>query len=174
VFEAGLAAQRVLLGKGGSTLVDLLVETPELRIAVTGPGMLFARLEFATTLSALDGCTVRRLQALAGSLSGTIHCGLIGSQPAEIAVEGRRTGGVLWIGLGPASMYESELVLATKTGETFAALIRRLLATAAPGPFLAALYPVTATGHLEHHHEGSETGEHHAPSGHGEGHHGHP
>jgi hypothetical protein len=167
VTAVELATETLLLVKGGPTLVDMLVETPEMRIAVTGPGMLFARLEFVTTLSALDGCTVRRLQALAEALEGTIHCGIVGSQPAEITVEGRRTGAVFWVGLGPANMYESDLVLRTKTGETFAALIRRLLATTATGPFLAALYPVTATGHLEHHHEVPDNGDH-------GGHHGHP
>ena len=140
------------LFKGGPTLVDLLVDVTELRITVTGPRMLFERLELVTTLSALDGCTVARLEELAGCLEGTIHCGLVGVQHAQIEVETLRSGGNLQVDLGPPSMYQSELVLRTRTGETFQALLRRLLVTNPSQPFVAALHAVTATGHLEHGH----------------------
>ncbi|SFP77247.1 hypothetical protein SAMN05660464_4196 [Geodermatophilus dictyosporus] len=139
------------LFKGGPTLLDLLVDVGELRIAVTGPRMLFEKLTLVTTLSAFDGCTVGRLRELADSLEGTVHCGLVGVQRAEIAVTAVRSGGHLEIGLGPPSMYQSELVLRTRTGETFRELLSRVLAGDAPGPFTAGLHPVTASGHLEHH-----------------------
>ena len=139
------------LFKGGPTLLDLLVDVSELRIAVTGPRMLFEKLTLVTTLSAFDGCTVGRVRELADSLEGTIHCGLIGVQQADITVNAARSGGHLEIGLGPPSMYQSELVLRTRTGETFRELLWRLLAGDSSAPFIAGLHPMTATGHLEHH-----------------------
>lgn len=143
------------LFKGGPTLLDLMVDVSELRITVNGPQMLFEKLTLVTTLSAFDGCTVERMQDLAASLEGTIHCGLVGVQRAQISVQTVRSGGHLEVGLGPPSMYQSELVLRTRTGETFRELLSRLLAGGAPDPFLAGLHAVTATGHLEHHHAGN-------------------
>jgi hypothetical protein len=163
------------LFKGGPTLIDLLVDVNELRITVTGPRMLFERLELVTTLSALDGATVQRLQELASCLEGTIHCGLVGVQHAQIQVETLRSGGSLQIDLGPPSMYQSELVLRTRTGETFRALVERLLAGDPSRPFLAGLHAVTASGHLEHGHAGNagDGGGHHPGHAGGAGH-GHP
>ncbi|MGH8906691.1 MAG: hypothetical protein ACRD0K_09285 [Egibacteraceae bacterium] len=162
-------AASTALFKGGPTLIDLLIDVTQLRIIVTGPRMLFENLELLTTLSAFEGTTVQRLRDLAGCLEATIHCGLVGIQRAEITVVTVRSGGVLRIGLGPPSMYQSEMVLRTKTGETFRALIQRLLLSdsADPAqPFFVGLHPVTATGHLEHH---QDHGAHH-----GGGDHGHP
>jgi hypothetical protein len=165
------------LFKGGPTLLDLLVDVSELRITVTGPRMLFEKLTLVTTLSAFDGCTVGRMRELADSLEGTIHCGLVGVQRADITVTAVRSGGHLEIGLGPPSMYQSELVLRTRTGETFHRLLSRLLAGDASGPFLAGLHPVTATGHLEHHfghdpdggNSGGHDSQHHHSGGHEHG-----
>ena len=154
------------LFKGGPTLIDLLVDVTELRITVTGPRMLFERLELVTTLSALDGCTVQRLQELAGCLEGTVHCGLVGVQHARIQVETLRSGGSLQVDLGPPNMYQSELVLRSRTGETFRALVQRLLASDPSRPFVAGLHAVTATGHLEHGHSGNA-----GTGGHGGHHH---
>jgi len=162
MIEPPATTSRALF-KGGPTLIDLLVDVTELRISVTGPRMLFERLELVTTLSALDGCTVRQLRELAGCLEGTIHCGLIGVQQAGIQVESLRSGGSLQIDLGPPNMYQSEPVLRTRTGETFRALVQRMLASDPSRPFVAALHAVTATGHLEHGHAGTP--------GHGGGHH---
>ncbi|RST00722.1 hypothetical protein EF910_30545 [Streptomyces sp. WAC07149] len=144
----------VVLSKGGPGLVDLLADSTELRITVTGPLMLFERLRLLTTLSPFEGCTAQRLEELAGRLEGTLHCGLTGIQEAPVTVETHRAGAVLEIGLGPASMYQSELVLHTTTAETFRALLTRLLSDDPARPFFAGLYPVPATGHLEHHHGG--------------------
>ncbi len=173
-------AASVVLFKGGATLVDLLIDVRELRVTVTGPRMLFERLELLTTLSALDGATVPRLRELAGCLEGTIHCGSIGVQRSEIAVATLRSGGVLQIDLGPPSMYQSELVLRSRTGETFRAVITRLLSDDPSRPFFAGLHPVTATGHLEHEpglHGGPAEaggGEHDPHDHEGQGGHGHP
>lgn len=139
------------LFKGGPTLLDLLIDVNELRITVTGPRMLFEKLVLVTTLSAFDGCSVGRMRELADSLEGTIHCGLVGMQRAEITVQTVRSGGHLEISLGPPNLYQSELVLRTRTGETFRDLLVRLLAGGSSAPFIAGLHPVTATGHHEHH-----------------------
>ncbi|MBN1209192.1 MAG: hypothetical protein JXB05_30320 [Myxococcaceae bacterium] len=158
-----------LLFKGGPTLIDLAVDTAELRITITGPRMLFDRLQLLTTLSAFDGCTSQRLRELAESLEATVHCGTIGIQHTAIRVESLRSGSVLQIDLGPASLYQSELVLRSRTGETFRALLSRLLTSDASRPFFAGLHGVPATGHLEHHHGGGgESGQQ------GGGHDGHP
>ena len=146
------------LFKGGPSLLDLMVDVSELRITVNGPRMLFEKLTLVTTLSAFDGCTVERVRELADSLEGTIHCGLVGVQKAQITVQSVRTGGHLEVGLGPPSMYQSELVLRTRTGETFRELLSRLLADGSTAPFFAGLHAVTATGHLEHHHAGAPDG----------------
>jgi hypothetical protein len=171
-------AASTALFKGGPTLIDVLIDVDELRIVVTGPGMLFERLQLLTTLSAFEGCTVQRLRDLADSLEGTIHCGLVGILPAEITVAALRSGGILQIDLGPPTLYQSELLLRTRTGETFRVLLQRLLSTDPSRPFFAGLHAVTATGHLEHHHGGGRRigGPHHDdhrhPSGQ-DGDHGH-
>ena len=147
--------------KGGPSLIDLLIDVAQLRISVTGPRMLFDRFELVTTLSAFEGCTVQRLRDLADCLEGTIHCGLIGVQHVEIAVMAVRSGGILQIDVGPPNIYQSELVLRTRTGETFRALIQRLLCGDSLRPFFAGLHAVTATGHLEHDHgSGDGNGNH--------------
>ena len=51
MIESPVSASTALF-KGGPTLIDLLVDVTELRITVTGPRMLFERLEVVTTLSA--------------------------------------------------------------------------------------------------------------------------
>jgi hypothetical protein len=161
-----------MLFKGGPSLVDLLVDEPELRITVTGPGMLFERLDLLTTLSPFDGCSVQALRKLAAALEGTIHCGLVGTERVVIEVVTHRSGGTVRIGLGPANMYQSELVVRTTTGETLRSLVQRVL-TPGPGPtrsFFAGLHAVPAVGHLEHH-TGSG-GHRHDPPPHG-GHTGH-
>jgi len=168
MIESPVSASMALF-KGGPTLIDLLVDVTELRITVTGPRMLFERLELVTTLSALDGCTVQQLRELAGCLEGTIHCGLVGVQHAGIKVETLRSGGSLQIDLGPPSMYQSELVLRTRTGETFRALVQRLLASDPSRPFVAGLHAVTASGHLEHGHAGTPGHGGHQHAGHAGG-----
>jgi len=173
------SAAATALFKGGPTLIDLLIDVKELRITVTGPRMLFDSLQLLTTLSAVEGCTAQRLQDLADSLEGTIHCGLVGIVRAPITVAGLRSGGILQIDVGPPSLYQSELVLRTRTGETFRALIRRLLSTDPSRPFLAGLHGVTATGHLEHHHgpgdrDGGRHGPHDPHPARPGGEHGHP
>lgn len=167
---ASAVSTTVALTKGGASLVDLLVDVPEVRIVVTGPRMLIDHLVLLTTLSPFDGCNAHRVKELADSLEGTVHCGLVGVQPAEIDVATNRSGVLLQIGLGPASMYQSELALRTRTGETFRALISRLLTDDPARPFFAGLYGVPADGHLEHQHPPG--GGQPPPPGHGDHEHG--
>lgn len=166
---AAASSRTAVLTKGGASLLDLLVDVAELRIIVTGPRMLFDHLNLLTTLSPFEGCTAQRLKELADSLEGTIHCGLVGIRQAEIEVTKYRSGAILQIGLGPASMYQSELVLRTRTGETLAALITRLLHSAPSRPFFVGLHGVPATGHLEHHHPSGGDGPDDGHGHHGEG-----
>ncbi|MBC2907443.1 hypothetical protein [Streptomyces cupreus] len=164
------------LSKGGATLVDLLVDVPEVRVVVTGPRMLYEHLNLLTTLTPADGCNAHRVQELAANLEGAVHCGAVGVRQAEIDVQSYRAGVLLQIGLGPANMYQSELVLRTRTGETFRALITRLLTDDPARPFFVGLHGVPASGHLEHDH--SPGGDTHPEPGHhdhgGGGGHGHP
>jgi hypothetical protein len=141
-----------MLFKGGPGLIDLLIDASEVRMAITGPRMLFDHIDVLSTLSAFDGWTVARLRELAANLEGSVHCGLIGIAAASIGVEERRSGGVLRIDFGPASMYQSELLLRTRTGETFRALIERIMRLDRSRACFVGLHGVTATGHLEHHH----------------------
>ncbi len=144
---------RHLLHKGGPTLIDLRQPATELNIIVTGPGMLFAGLRLLTSLSILDGCSFSQLRVLASSIEGHVFCGGTGIQRVDITVNQYRTGGALDIGVGPPSMYQSEIVLRTTSGETFATLIDRILNRGRGGPYLAALHGVVASGHMEHSHD---------------------
>ncbi|GAA2825035.1 hypothetical protein RMN57_04605 [Kitasatospora sp. CM 4170] len=166
------AAASAVLFKGGPTFVDLLIDATELRLVVTGPGMLYERLDLVTDLTPFEGRTAQRLSRLADALEGTVHCGLIGIEEAPVTVITHRAGAALQIGIGPASMYQSELHLRTRTGETLRALLCRLLSDDPGRTFVAGLYPVPATGHLEHHggHGGQGHGDGHDGQGHGNGH----
>ncbi|HEU0123132.1 MAG TPA: hypothetical protein VFQ91_21560 [Bryobacteraceae bacterium] len=151
--------QTALLYKGGPMLLDLYLAATEYHITVTGPRMLFERLQLATTLSAFDGYTAPRLHAFADALEGTIHCGLVGIVAAEIAVDTMRAGGVLTISAGPPNMYQSLLVLRTRTGETFRNLFLRIFQPAV-APAFVGLQAVPAEAHLEHTHSGTPGGHH--------------
>ncbi|WP_395297827.1 hypothetical protein ACF9IK_33520 [Kitasatospora hibisci] len=164
------AAASAVLFKGGPTFVDLLLDASELRLVVTGPGMLFERLDLVTDLTPFEGRTAQRLSQLADALEGTVHCGLIGIEEAPVKVVSHRAGAALQIGLGPASMYQSELLLRTRTGETLRALLYRLLSDDPGRTFVAGLYPVPATGHMEHHDDHDHGSGHHDHGGSGHGH----
>jgi hypothetical protein len=153
-----------ILGKGGPSLVNLRVPTPAIRILVTGPGMLFEKLRLLTSLDVMAGCTVHSLRAFASRLEGIVFCGHVGARRVPIEAVAHRTGTVIEIGLGPASMYQSELLLRTSSGEPLEELLRRVLVRGELGDHLVALQPVEATGHLEHVHSSGGS------SGHGPGH----
>ncbi len=164
-----------VLGKGGPSLLDLRLRRSEVRILVTGPGMLYEKLRLVTSLSVSEGCHYRSMQRLASDLVATALCGAQGSRPAEIRVVGRRTSAVLEIEPGPSSMYQNELVLRTRNGWSFDRVIGRALAAGyEKKDYIVALEPIPATGHLEHHAVPGLSGEGDPHQGHGRGgrHHG--
>lgn len=143
----------VVLGKGSPTLIDLNVASSELRILVTGPRMLYEGLRVLTTLHLLNGAHNRAFRALAGALSLEALCGEYGPVPVPIEVKPRRTGTVIELGVGPMSMYQSELVLRTRSGRHFRDVIREHLVT--PGnelstDYIVALEPLPASGTGHH------------------------
>lgn len=140
----------VVLGKGGPTLINLRRGESRLRLLVTGPGMLFSNLRLVTTLDVFQGASVDALAELGEALEVTAVCGHTFPREAEVAVTRQRTGAALDIDLGPANMYQSEITVRTRTGETFDALLARVFGDL--GDHLVAIHPVTATGHLEHAH----------------------
>jgi hypothetical protein len=148
-----------LLGKGGPSLLDLRVPTSAIRILVTGPGMLFEKLQLVTSFDLMTGCTVHSLRALASELEGLVFCGHVGPREVPIQAIAHRVGTTLEIGLGPVSMYQSELILRTRSGEPFERLLSRVLVQDGLGDHLVALMPVTATGNPEHVHSSAGTGE---------------
>lgn len=144
---------------GGPRLLDIFVGTDEIEILVTGPGMLFDRLELVTNLSALDGCTFGALEAIAADLEGISACGHRAPEHVDIRVEAHRTGPELVLDLGPASMYQSVLTLRTRSGQSFRELLRAAMGRE---NLIAALQAVRATAHHEHHHSASRVIRDHA------------
>ena len=149
-----------LLQKGGPSLLDLRLSTSELHILVTGPGMLFERLKLLTSLSVIEGCDIHQLHRLAKNIEGRVLCGGTGIERLPVKVVTHRTGATLEIDLGPASMYQTEIILQTISGESFDSLLSRLLSPEGNNQFMAALYAVPATAHLEHHIHHHKTNNH--------------
>lgn len=162
-----------VLGKGGPSLVDLRIRRSEFRILVTGPGMLYEKLQLVTTLSISEGCHFRTMEKLAERLSAVALCGSAGSRPAEIRTVGRRTSPVIEIEPGPHSMYQNELVIQTRNGWSFDKLIRKTIAeNSDDDDFIVALEALPASGHMEHHIPHDMFGSDPSHDGHG-GHAGH-
>jgi hypothetical protein len=141
-----------LLHKGGPSLLDLKVDSNDVHVLVTGPGMLFSKLRLLTSLSIFEGCDIHRLHEFAQNIEVIGLCGAVGIFRVNVTIEVHRTGAALEIDLGPTNMYQTELILRTRSGETFKQLLVRLLSNGKDEGFSAALYPVTATGHAEHFH----------------------
>ena len=145
--------QRVeyLLTKAGPRLIDCFVEADQIDILVTGPGMLFDRLDLLTNQSALNGCDASFYTKIAADLEGEIHCGLRPPSAVTISVEPHRVGLELSIRLGPTSMYQSLLWLRTRSGRTFRDLIETATAGRANVPLIAVFHAVRSSSHHEHH-----------------------
>jgi hypothetical protein len=157
-----------VLGKGAPGLLNLRVSAYRVHVVVNGPGMLYGRMRLLTSLGLHDGCTFARPSALASALRIVALCGNAG--PAEVPVEivSSRVGARVEFGLGPAGMYQSELVLSTAEGRPFDEMLRRVFGPRADGA-LFGLEPLPGEGH----HGGSAHGEPRpAVAGHG-GHPGH-
>ena len=144
-----MATRDYVLRKGGPRLLDLRVAANTVRVGVNGPGMLFAYLQLVTSLDMDDGFTVSALDAFASDLDVIALGGHVG----EVAITPRRVdtriGSTVEIDLGPMGMYQTDLVLSTKSGDSFSRLIQRTLAQSARGRYLVALEAIPATGHHE-------------------------
>ncbi len=150
-----MATQEYLLTKGGPRLLDFLVDANEIDVLVTGPGMLFQRLELVTSGSALEGCDAGFFQEVAARIEGTVYCGHTPPEPAAIEVQPHRAGAELRIEFGPPSMYQSLLKLRTRSGRTFREVVEEARGDD-PGnvprpPIMAALNVIRATTHHDHH-----------------------
>ena len=146
----------IVLTKAGPRIIDFYLDVDELSIVVNGPGMLYEKLELMTNRSAVDGATAGFYERVASGLEAIVDCPHESIRRAEIAVTPHRLGAELSVGLGSASMYQSELRIRTTTGVTFRQLIDHALG-AKDGYFgddaavIAVLVAVRATGHQEHH-----------------------
>jgi len=140
-----------LLTKAGPRLLDLMVDTAQIDILVTAPGMLFQRLELVTNLGLLEGCDAGFYHELAKDLDATVFCGHQAPIAVDITVNAHRVGAELSIELGEPSMYQSLLRLRTHSGKTFKEVISASRATLTGHTMMAGFYVVRATGNHEHH-----------------------
>ncbi len=139
-----------ILGKGTSRLLDVRVNTAEIRLLVNGPTMLYGSCRLLTSLDAADGATFQAWTALARALTCVSLCGLNGKTNIPLLVQPSRIGTCLEFGTGPMSMYLGTVVLSTrKRGATLRGVIDEAFGN--PGvPYLAVIVPEPATTHLEH------------------------
>lgn len=146
-----MTTRTYVLSKGGPLLLDLRVPADTLHLVVNGPGMLFAHLQLVTSLGLDQGLTVDRLDAFADAVEVLAFCGNAGTVSVTPRRVDTRVGSYVQIGFGPMGMYQSELLLRTRNGESFQDLIRRSLAAGVPPRrrYLAVLEAVPGTGHHE-------------------------
>lgn len=140
-----------LVSKAGPRLIDLLIDSTELDIVVTAPGMLVDRLEVLSNLDCFDGCDAGFYKILAERLEGTVYCGHTPPQKAEFELESHRMGMELSISLGEMSMYQSLLRLRTKCGNSIKAVILDVLGKESADGVMVVLNVVRASGNHEHH-----------------------
>lgn len=88
------------------------------RILVNGTGMLFDRLRVLTSLDMQAGYTFNAVEAFARELEVTALCGNTGVQDKVEAVSSR-IGMRVEFGVGPTGMYQSELILRTRSDRPF-------------------------------------------------------
>ncbi|MBL4684653.1 MAG: hypothetical protein JKY37_08705 [Nannocystaceae bacterium] len=112
--------------------------------------MLVARLRLVTDLGMFDGYCHPALQELADSLQAMSLCGADGATEVKIEVVTNRLGASLEIDVGPMSMYATELVITTRSGDSFDALLGKTIARLRNTAFSAGLVPVAGQGHREH------------------------
>ena len=75
-----------LTGFSGPRLVDVNVDVPSVRIAVSHPGHGVTKLRLATSLSRSDGATRNAFRDLCDRLVARCHCGAVGTQDVVIDV----------------------------------------------------------------------------------------
>lgn len=154
-----------VLRTGGPSLLDLCVDSNEIHILVNGPGMSFEYLNLLTSLALADGYSVDTLATFTEEIEIVAHCGHVGTTKIVPKQVPNLNSVQLQIGLGPMSMYESELILETKSGETFIHLIERTIAQFHTGKYLVALAVISGTSHHASHTPGHH--DEHMPDPHG-------
>gem|GEM_PF-4651941 len=132
-------------------MFDVRLPVSEIRFAVNGPRMLFEKLQLLTSLDASDGATPQAYRKLAAALSGVAHCGHRAPEKVPITVKLSRIGARVEIGLGPMGMYQSELVLRTKSRKSFRQVLDNTLVRDKKRVYRAVLFPIAGTGHHEVH-----------------------
>jgi hypothetical protein len=142
---------KYLLSKAGPRLLNVMVDSPQIDIIVTAPGMLFQRLELVTNLGAFEGCDADFYSELASDMEGTIFCGHQAPIRTVISVQTHRVGTELTIDLDPLSMYQSLIRLRTRSGRSFNAVVNSSLGTKTDLDVIAVFNAIRATGHHEHH-----------------------
>jgi hypothetical protein len=131
--------------------------------------MLFDKLQLLTSLDAADGATTGAHQKLSRALQGVVHCGHRAPEKVPIDAALSRIGARVEIGLGPMGMYQSELILKTKSGKSFRDVLDSTFVRGKKRAYTAMLSPVAGQGHPEAHH--APHGHEHPPD-HGPHHHG--
>jgi hypothetical protein len=129
------------IGEGGTSYIDLAVELPAVTILVNQPGLLISELVSTTNLSHMDGLNAYSLASLAGILEVDSYCGFSGTSRISVAVQYQRTP-QLSIGVGQTAMYQNELTIRTKSGETLDDAIRSHLTKGGRRNLLFGLVPV--------------------------------
>ncbi|HEU4406502.1 MAG TPA: hypothetical protein VFS43_14650 [Polyangiaceae bacterium] len=164
-----------ILGKGAPGLLNLRLPVYRAHILVNGPVMLYGRMRLLTSLGLHDGSTFARLSALASALRVVALCGHTGAHEVPVELVSTRIGVRVEFGVGPAGMYQSELVLSTADDRPFDEVLQRIFGERAATAFFA-LEPLPGEGHHggTAHGEGHHGGTAHGGTAHGEGHHGGP
>jgi len=144
-------SEHYLVGEGGISFVDLAIEKSEVTVLIGQPGMLVAELLSTTNLSIRDRFSYQSLACLASELHVEVYCGFSGLSQVPVELGFNKTPR-LKIGVGPTAMYQNELRIRTKSGETLDDLIRKHLCKKGRRNLVFGLTPVfrESTGHHMH------------------------
>jgi hypothetical protein len=137
------------IGIGGSMLLDLRVDANAIRVVINQPG-LFDSLKLVTSLGIIHGFSAATIARFKDELDLTLLSGRTSKSAPEALT--MPFGASLKIPLGPPNMFQAELIISTKSGESFEQLIARTLAEHLPKSYLVALEPVPGSGGHGHHH----------------------
>jgi hypothetical protein len=136
-----------ILAQGAPGLLNLLLPVYRFHILVNGPGMLFDRLRVLTSLDMQAGYTFDAVETFARELEVTALCGNTGVQEVKVEAVSSRIGMRVEFGVGPTGMYQSELILRTRSDRPFDEVLRRIFRVPSNHSFLFALEPMPGTGH---------------------------
>ena len=131
------------IGYESATLLNLRLDVSSVHVGIKNPQRLITCLQLRTSLSLLDGCGYDELLDLSREIVATCYCGHQLPQPVEITVEFGETSPLLAIGVGPYSMYMSDIHIQTRTNETFRELFDRVFKKDNRLDYLVALAPIS-------------------------------